>query len=118
MRAFCGINNLIIYSCNAGYSDWADRNVESAFRGRVNGAPVLASDGTVYSVTDRTKDLPYDSQADENWRVWVTSNRTDNNGWNINQRNIGTKQLTLLQMKEKRYEKNIFICNFNWQVVK
>ncbi|GHU83335.1 hypothetical protein AGMMS50284_6690 [Clostridia bacterium] len=95
------INNLIIYSCNAGHSDWAGNNVASAFRGRINGAPVLASDGTVESTPDRSEDLPYDSRADDEWVSWCNqagSNRTDNNGWHINYQNIGTKQLTLLQM--------------------
>ena len=43
------IDRLFLYGCNAGHLDYQGTNPASQFSQKVNGAPVLASDGTVYS---------------------------------------------------------------------
>lgn len=42
-------NEIFLYGCNAGHLDYQGTNPASQFSQKVNGAPVLASDGTVYS---------------------------------------------------------------------
>ncbi len=41
------MENLVLEGCNAGHLDHASENVANAFAKKVDGAPVLASDGTV-----------------------------------------------------------------------
>lgn len=43
------IDRLFLYGCNAGHLDYQGTNPASQFSQKVNGAPVLASDGTVRS---------------------------------------------------------------------
>ena len=43
---------LILCGCNAGHTDYAENSIAAAFSEKVNGAPVMASDGTVYASSD------------------------------------------------------------------
>lgn len=43
------VEKLILYGCNEGHADYIGTNPASQFSAKVNGAPVLANDGIVYS---------------------------------------------------------------------
>lgn len=89
------VGMLTLYGCNAGHADYADENMAAAFARKVNGAPVLASDGTVYSgssflnLTNRN----YSSKADEHFRNWAESDR-DNRGWLVYQYDGNSVEIT------------------------
>ena len=57
------MKGLVLLSCNAGHKDYINTtvgNVAMAFSGIVNGAPVIASDGTVHyseKISDEFKDI-------------------------------------------------------------
>lgn len=79
------MEQLILYGCNAGHLDYQDENVANAFSQRVDGAPVLASDG---SVSMRGADGRYgslDSPAFYDWVDLAGSGRTVNEGWHVYQ---------------------------------
>lgn len=81
---------LILYGCNAGHADFVGTNPASVFSQKVNGAPVLASDGTVYSgwTIFNWKDRKYDSRADDTFEDIVLNGmgiERDNDGWLIYQ---------------------------------
>ena len=83
------IGVLLIYGCNAGHTDYKDNNVAAAFAKKVNGAPVLASDGTVYSWQNPDGSYSYESRNDKTFikfRNKVDKNSTrDNQGWVVYQ---------------------------------
>ena len=94
--------NVILLGCNSGHKDHADNNVASAFARKVNGAPVIASDGTVYSgltffnLTDRS----YKSKNDKTYRKHRVNSRRDNDGWVVYQENNG--RVTTTDVDDKK----------------
>lgn len=85
------LDSLSLYGCNAGHIDYQDTNPASQFAKKVHGAPVLASDGTVYSSWNAFGLMPmkYTSKNDKTFRTWrngaaPTSTR-DNEGWVVYQ---------------------------------
>ena len=71
---------LILYGCNAGHADYFGSNVASEFARRTNGAPVLASDGTVYG---QQRNGDYDSRNDDHFRDQLVNGNRDNEGWMV-----------------------------------
>lgn len=79
---------LILYGCNVGHADCVGTNPASVFSQKVNGAPVLASDGAVqaqrtfFNLTDRK----YKSVISDNFiRFLPTGTNRDPKGWLIYQ---------------------------------
>lgn len=85
------IDQLILYGCNAGHSDYVGTNPASEFARKVNGAPVLASDGTVYG---QLSNADYDSRNDNHFRNQLRYGDRDNNGWMIYQYMDGEVSVT------------------------
>lgn len=75
---------LILYGCNAGHTDYQTNNVAVEFSRKINGAPTLASDGTVYSDWQNISYV-YISKNDYVFRSFLEYGRRDNNGWIIYQ---------------------------------
>ncbi len=103
------VGALILFGCNAGHSDHSSSNVASWFAEKVNGAKVLASDGTVEPKFSIFSGIKYKSKIDDafNAPLIVSFNRS-NLGWLIYQYNgfisvSGSqgKLLTLTQMLNK-----------------
>lgn len=97
---------LILYGCNAGHLDYSEDNVASQFARLVNGAPVLASDG---SVSMRGPFGSYKSKNSDSFKDWGTSKRK-NDGWikyqldedgNVNTTTLDIKKMTLKSMLKK-----------------
>lgn len=82
------MDKLILYGCNARHADHIGTNPASEFSQKVNGAPVLASDGTVKSGTtffNLTK-RKYLSDGDDVFKWYVPEGiERDNYGWLIYQ---------------------------------
>ena len=77
------MENLILYGCNAGHLDYQQDNIAAAFSRRTNGAPVMASDGTVYGMNS---DETYRPEADDAFRSWADragNGDRGNEGWQI-----------------------------------
>ena len=91
------MDQLILYGCNSGHMDYQNENVADAFSRRVDGAPVMASDG---SVSMRHSDGTYTSMADNDpfgFFYWVEnagSGRTTNEGWHVYQQVDGETVIT------------------------
>lgn len=78
---FKTIKCLILLGCNAGHYDYIWNNVAYEFSKRISGC-VMASDGTVYSVSGPK----FASRADESWKEYThkkNSSRKQNWGWVI-----------------------------------
>ena len=126
------MDNLILEGCNTGHLDHKNSNVASEFARKVNGAPVLAADGTVYYrlsglfglfgvVLPWTKAW-YEPRQDKHFNEWRSpgSNRRsegwvvyrDNNG-KITTDIIGRKKWNTTQMVEelRKYPKAAAKCN-------
>ena len=126
------MDNLILEGCNTGHLDHKNSNVASEFARKVNGAPVLAADGTVYYglsglfglfgvVLPWTKAW-YEPRQDEHFNEWRSpgSNRRskgwvvyrDSNG-KITTDIIGRKKWNTTQMVEelRKYPKAAAKCN-------
>ena len=100
------MDELILYGCNAGHRDYADENIANAFSHRVNGAPVMASDGTVYG---QHSDDTYEPRNDDSFQRWAEqagNGGRDNEGWQVYQQvdgrtvvtNTGIKRATIIAM--------------------
>lgn len=87
---------LILYGCNSGHTDYVGTNPASEFAQRVNGAQVLASDGTV---SMRQGNGEYESMNDREFRRWRLSNR-DNNGWVVYQYDGTSVQTEIVNDKD------------------
>lgn len=88
------MDQLILYGCNAGHRDYSDSNIANAFSQRTNGAPVMASDGTV---SCRQGDGAYASMGDEHFRQWAEyagNGDRENEGWLIYQQVDGETVVT------------------------
>ena len=83
-----GMKVLVLYGCNAGHEDYIGTNPASEFSKKVNGAPVLASDGTVIGhLSTKTK---YESIADETFEDYLPDGTERvNDGWIIYQYDDG-----------------------------
>lgn len=86
------VKRLVLLGCNAGHDDYSFENIAYYFRKKING-PCIASDGTVYSGPDCTKDSTFDSVGEKEWRDWrddAGSKRKKNEGWLVyhNSKNI------------------------------
>lgn len=124
------VDALILCGCNAGHTDYAENNVASAFSDKVNGAPVIASDGTVEANGDLFH--PYTSIIDSYFTDGINSamssapsgielvqywfHSVNNNGWVVYQNGslvpdytLG-KKLYIWEMIEKLREKG-YICS-------
>lgn len=128
------VDALIMYGCNAGHKD--NNNMAMAFSEKVNGAPVLASDGTVGTHNGGWFKTKYVSKADKSYRKQITDGiwddgwkafwknkknakekgRSENEGWVVYQNgqlvpdsSIG-KKLTLEDMIDKLRD-NGYICS-------
>ena len=100
------MKSLILYGCNTGHLDYSEDNVASQFARLVNGAPVLASDG---SVSARGPFGGYKSKYSDSFKDWRTSKRK-NDGWikyqqdedgNVNTTTLDIKKMTLKSMLKK-----------------
>lgn len=100
------IDELILYGCNAGHRDYADENIANAFSHKVNNAPVMASDGTVYG---QHSDDTYEPRNDDEFQRWAEqagNGGRDNEGWQVYQQvdgrtvvtNTGIKRATVIAM--------------------
>ena len=103
------IENLILYGCNAGHADYVGTNPASQFSMKTGGAPVVASDGTVYSHRPFKflfwyfGKMEYESRADDSFRNQLVDGDRDNLGWlvytydgeEVNISESGEKRLTL-----------------------
>ena len=77
------MEQLVLYGCNAGHLDYQDRNIAEAFSHRTSGAPVMASDGTVYGMNS---DETYTPRSDEEFQYWADragNGGRSNEGWQI-----------------------------------
>ena len=89
------MNILVIYGCNAGNLDYADTNPASEFSKRVNGAPVLASDGTVY-IFKWWQDPDYNKRISRDDFIYKkSSGDRANKGWIIYQYTDGEVKITM-----------------------
>lgn len=75
---------LILYGCNAGHMDYLTNNIAAEFSRKINGAPTLASDGTVYSHWQNIS-YAYGSVNDRIFQSETRYSGRDNNGWIIYQ---------------------------------
>jgi RHS repeat-associated protein len=104
------VGRLIIYGCNAGHLDHKESNPAAGFAKKLDGAQVLASDGTVYAgrrILCIAGSYAYSSKNDKAFKTQLTGGSTrSNDGWIIYQykdnevktsESIG-KKLTLTQM--------------------
>ncbi len=103
------MDQLLLYGCNAGHLDYKDENIANAFSRKTNGAPVMASDGTVYG---RTLFGRYKSKGDKTFREYselAGTNRKKNDGWQIYQEVDGKVKVTSAGKKNLRVRKMIDI---------
>lgn len=96
------MENLILLGCNAGHEDYND-NMADTFAGKTEGAPVMASDGTVYSghtffnLTKRS----YSSKGDDTFtKLRGDRSDRDNAGWVIYQEENG--QVTTTEVNDEK----------------
>ncbi len=119
------VGTLILCGCNAGNTDYAMNGIAAAFSDKVNGAPVVASDGTVVATGDLIR--PYISRKDDIFKSYLDPTSIyftifnymftrDNNGWVIYQNgqlvpdsSLG-KELRIDEMIELLREKG-YICS-------
>ena len=100
------MDQLILYGCNAGHRDYADENIANAFSHKVNNAPVMASDGTVYGKNWDDTYTPTNDEEFQDWAEKAGNGGRDNEGWQIYQQvdgrtvvtNTGIKAATILTM--------------------
>lgn len=116
--------NLILLGCNSGHKDYADNNVAAAFAEKIEGAPVIASDGTVYSGFSLFNwfDRSYKSKNDEDFRDWRSGSNRDNAGWVVYQvedgkvttRDVNDKKMTVTDMVNelRKYPRQAADCSF------
>lgn len=78
------VGMLILYGCNAGHTDKWTENVAAEFCRKVNGAPTLANDGTVFCRVLATP-YTYESRNDKPFQKLAGNSNRDNNGWIIYQ---------------------------------
>lgn len=78
------VGELLLYGCNSGHMDHAGTNVASEFASLlINGAPVVASDGTVYSGANVLgTPQTYTPKGDEEFTSWCIRDR-DAEGWHV-----------------------------------
>ena len=89
------IEALVLYGCNAGHADYIGTNVASEFSKKINGAPVIASDGTVYSgrtFFNLTK-RKYESKNDDVFKSYLINGKRKNKGWLLYQFENGKVQI-------------------------
>lgn len=109
------MDQLILYGCNAGHRDYSGTNIASAFSQRTNGAPVMASDGTVYGMNS---DGTYNPRADDEFRYWAENagnGDRSNEGWQIYQQvdgetvvtSTGLYSITVVQMLDALRSMNV-----------
>lgn len=116
------MDNMILLGCNAGHKDYADTNIANAFASKTDGAPVLASDGTVYSgltFFNQTK-RSYSSRNDKYFRGYRKGKR-DNDGWivyqeengRVNTTDVGDKKMNVTEMTKelRKYPKTPAVCS-------
>jgi len=100
------VGSLILSACNAGHIDFIGTNPASKFAQKVNGAPVLASDGTMYKDFEGLffRTMTYVTRKDEHFKEWsgaVRPNSTrDHLGWVIYQQVNGDLLVTNKQQKK------------------
>lgn len=100
------MDELILYGCNAGHRDYADENIANAFSHKVNNAPVMASDGTVYGQHSDDTYEPRNDNSFQRWAEQAGNGGRDNEGWQIYQQvdgrtvvtNTGIKRATVIAM--------------------
>lgn len=102
------VEQMILYGCNAGHADYSNSNPAAEFSKKVNGAPVLASDGTVYSGFSFLNLFKrnYKSEADKHFKDYLQDGERDNNGWmvyqyedgKVNTTDIGDKKMNVTEM--------------------
>ena len=98
------VDQVFLYGCNTAHSDGDGNNIAGAFSKKVSGAPVLASDGTVYHSSGA---LNHDSRNDKHWEQWrdyYGSERENNDGWKIYRQEDGKTVIT--ETGEKDYKIN------------
>lgn len=107
------VGKLVLYGCNAGHLNYKDDNPAAGFAKKVNGAPVLASDGTVSNGRPRIFNIfgayVYESKNDDAFKDQIPKGTRDNKGWvtyKYKDDKITTsaslgKKLTLSQMLDK-----------------
>ena len=95
------VGTLVLYGCNAGHRDYQSDNIAVEFSKKVNGADVVASDGTV---SMQQADNTYHSNNDRHYRdqrKWFSDLRNrDNYGWQVYRYEDGTVWRTNLNDKE------------------
>ena len=74
------MEGLMTTGCNAGHLYYEECNLANAWAQIVNGAPVLASDGTVIAYE---ADMRHESQANDHFLELDENGRTTNEGWLI-----------------------------------
>ena len=102
------VKELVLYGCNAGHMDYSQTNPAAQFAQRVNGAQVLASDGTVYSNSGSEKPHTYTGKPDEHFKGYLRNGDRDNVGWveyryengRVTTNVVGKKQLYLREMTD------------------
>ena len=113
------MDQVILYGCNAGHIDYENENMANAFSHKVNDAPVMASDGTVYSNPHGwwKLDYSYEPRNDskpgpfndfQDWAGAAGNEGRDNEGWQIYQQvdgrtvrtSTGVKDATIDQMRD------------------
>ncbi len=111
------MGTLFLFGCNAGHLDYEDINVASAFAGKVNDAPVLASDGTVYHKNGGD----YKSKNDKVFKEWrktvnPTSKR-ENEGWLVYQQTESGLEISESQGK-KLYFSNLLQVGNDYRLLR
>ena len=105
------VENLVCYGCDCGHEDYAGENIASALAKKVNGAPVLAADGTV-----STSGNSAIAHGDDYFKKFLRYGERDNDGWvvyyedengNIVCRKVTNDSLTPWEMQQelKKYNK-------------
>lgn len=87
-------DQLILYGCNAGHNDYHGENIGSEFSRKTNGAPVLASDGTVYFDRDTCIYSPGNDESFQYWAGRKGHGGRDRDGWMIYQQVDGETVVT------------------------
>ena len=97
------MDGLILLGCNNGHKDSADSNIANAFAQKTNGAPVLASDGTVQSgltFFNQTK-RSYSSKGDKHYKGYrPDGSKRKNSGWVVYQEENG--RVTTQDVNDKK----------------
>ena len=96
------VGTLVLYGCNAGHLDHVSSNPAAEFSKKVNGAPVVASDGTVVSCLtffNQTK-RNYKSVADSGFTKALTNGTRKNEGWIVYKYEDGNVKISDSQGKK------------------